>query len=104
VSSSDAAVPDPHVIVLFGALGDLSRRKLLPGLFRLDRAGLMPSEYRVLGTSRRGGSAEGFREFARQAIGDGADGESWQRFAQRLDFSAFSAEQPEPLGDGIENL
>ncbi|MBV9916440.1 MAG: glucose-6-phosphate dehydrogenase [Solirubrobacterales bacterium] len=101
MSSSNVAVPDPHVIVLFGALGDLSRRKLLPGLFRLDRAGLMPSEYRVLGTSRRGGSAEDFREFARRAVGGGADGESWQRFAQRLAFSAFSAEQPEPLSEAI---
>ena len=36
-----ATVPDPHVIVLCGALGDLSRRKLLPGLYRLHHAGLM---------------------------------------------------------------
>ena len=34
--------PDDHVIVMFGATGDLARRKLLPGLFRLAVAGLMP--------------------------------------------------------------
>src|SRR4051812_503012 len=56
MASDGAAVPDPHVIVLFGALGDLSRRKLLPGLFHLERAGLMPQDYRILGTSRRGGT------------------------------------------------
>ena len=62
VSRSDgAAVPDDHVIVLFGALGDLSRRKLLPGLFHLDRAGLMPAGYRIIGTSRSGGTDEDFR-------------------------------------------
>ena len=40
----------PHVIVLFGATGDLARRKLLPGLFHLSQAGLLP-ECRIVGTS-----------------------------------------------------
>ena len=70
--SDGAAVPDDHVIVLFGALGDLSRRKLLPGLFHLDRAGLMPERYKVIGTSRKGGSEDDFRAVARTAIGDAA--------------------------------
>jgi len=37
--------PDNHVIVMFGATGDLARRKLLPGLFHLAAAGLMPDRY-----------------------------------------------------------
>ena len=40
--------PDNHVIVLFGATGDLAKRKLLPGLFHLHAAGLLPKEYRTL--------------------------------------------------------
>src|SRR4051794_35707486 len=88
-------------MVLFGALGDLSRRKLLPGLFHLERAGLMPEDYRVIGTSRRGGSAAAFREVARRAIGDGAAGEQWEGFAQRLGFSAFSGEEPGELLDAV---
>ena len=43
--------PDDHVIVLFGATGDLARRKLLPGLFDLAKAGLMPAHYRIIGSS-----------------------------------------------------
>ena len=43
--------PDPHVIVLFGATGDLAKRKLLPGLYHLYVAGLMPPEFRIIGTS-----------------------------------------------------
>ena len=39
------ACPDTHVIVVFGATGDLARRKLLPGLFHLAAAGLMPDRY-----------------------------------------------------------
>jgi glucose-6-phosphate 1-dehydrogenase len=45
--------PDNHVIVVFGATGDLARRKLLPGLFHLAAAGLMPDRYRIIGSSRR---------------------------------------------------
>jgi glucose-6-phosphate 1-dehydrogenase len=101
VSRSDgAAVPGDHVIVLFGALGDLARRKLLPGLFHLDRAGLMPAEYRIIGTSRSGGSDDDFRRAARAAVGDAA-GETWERFAQRLSFSAFRADDPEPLRQAV---
>jgi glucose-6-phosphate 1-dehydrogenase len=41
---------DPHVIVLFGATGDLAKRKLLPGLFHLSRAGMLP-DCRIVATS-----------------------------------------------------
>ena len=101
MTAGGAAIPDPHIIVLFGALGDLSRRKLLPGLFHLESAGLMPGDYRVIGTSRRGGTAEDFREVARRAVGDGAGGEAWERFAARLSFSAFRAEEPGDLVQAI---
>ncbi|MCW3044714.1 MAG: glucose-6-phosphate dehydrogenase, partial [Actinobacteria bacterium] len=40
----------PHVLVLFGATGDLARRKLLPGLLHLIQAGLLP-ECQIVGTS-----------------------------------------------------
>ena len=42
--------PRPYVIVLFGASGDLARRKLLPGLLHLSLAGLVP-DCRIIGTS-----------------------------------------------------
>ena len=59
--------PDEHVIVLFGATGDLARPKLLPGLFSLDQARLMPERYRIVGTSRDPIDDEGFRGFAHAA-------------------------------------
>ena len=46
-------VPDPCVIVIFGATGDLTRRKILPAIYNLRRAGLLPPETTVLGFSRR---------------------------------------------------
>jgi glucose-6-phosphate 1-dehydrogenase len=42
---------DDRVIVLFGATGDLARRKLLPGLFHLHVSGLLPREYRIVGSA-----------------------------------------------------
>jgi glucose-6-phosphate 1-dehydrogenase len=43
--------PQPHVIVLFGATGDLARRKLLPAMLHLQSAGLMP-EFELVGAGR----------------------------------------------------
>jgi glucose-6-phosphate 1-dehydrogenase len=103
VSRADgAAIPEDHTIVLYGASGDLARRKLLPGLFHLHHAGLMPERYRIVGTSRRGGTDEDFKAIARDAVGDGANGEEWERFASRLAFSAFSADEPDPLREALE--
>jgi glucose-6-phosphate 1-dehydrogenase len=56
----------PHVIVLFGATGDLARRKLLPGLLRLSQAGLLP-ESRIIGTSLDDIDVDAFRKIARAA-------------------------------------
>ncbi|HKQ17946.1 MAG TPA: glucose-6-phosphate dehydrogenase, partial [Solirubrobacterales bacterium] len=56
----------PHVVVLFGAAGDLAKRKLLPGLFHLSGAGLIP-DCRIIGTSLEELDDEAFRELARAA-------------------------------------
>jgi glucose-6-phosphate 1-dehydrogenase len=53
--------PDNHIIVLFGATGDLARRKLLPGLYHLFAAGLLPEGCRIVGTARRALASEQFR-------------------------------------------
>ncbi|HEY8535652.1 MAG TPA: glucose-6-phosphate dehydrogenase, partial [Vicinamibacterales bacterium] len=61
-----AATPPPPappcVMVIFGASGDLTRRKLVPALFNLRRNGLLPDEFAVLGVARRGMTDEQLRE------------------------------------------
>jgi glucose-6-phosphate 1-dehydrogenase len=57
----------PQVVVLFGATGDLARRKLLPGLFHLTSAGFIPG-CRIVGVSLDDTDAEGFRRIARAAL------------------------------------
>ena len=69
MSTNGGPRPDNHVIVLFGATGDLARRKLLPGLFHLHAAGLLPKDYRIIGSARKSSAMtdEQFRAHARQA-------------------------------------
>ncbi len=57
----------PHVVVLFGATGDLARRKLLPGLTRLLLSELAP-DIQIVGTSLEDYDTESFREFARSSV------------------------------------
>jgi glucose-6-phosphate 1-dehydrogenase len=84
----------PHVMVLFGATGDLARRKLLPGMFHLAQAGLLP-ECRIIGTSLDDLDDEGFRDFARAALKEfshhGFLEEEWKEFAGHLFFVCQAA-------------
>ena len=86
----------PHVIVLFGATGDLAKRKLLPGLMHLSIAGLLP-ECRIVGTSLDDLSVEGFRNLARRACEEfsrhGSLAAHWDEFAPKLRYVGNSAEQ-----------
>lgn len=87
----------PHVLVLFGASGDLAKRKLFPGLFRLHRAGLLP-DIRIIGTGRHSpGTDEEFR--ASVAPGDGEDG--WAEFAEGIRFVVSSADDGDDLAAAV---
>jgi glucose-6-phosphate 1-dehydrogenase len=99
------ARPENHVIVLFGATGDLARRKLLPGLFHLAVAGLMPDRYQIIGSSRRSLTDEQFREHARQAIAEFGStkpaGAAWEAFQRRLSFASADPAHTFPLVEAI---
>jgi glucose-6-phosphate 1-dehydrogenase len=89
-------VPADHVVVLFGANGDLSKRKLLPGMFHLFEAGLMPRHFRVIGSSRTALSDEEFRSLAREAVQEFGrmppTGAAWEVFERSLSYSATDSE------------
>ena len=97
--------PDDHVIVMFGATGDLARRKLLPGLFRLAAAGLMPDRYQIVGSARRGLTGEQFREHARQAVADFGtikpEGDAWDAFQRSLSFASAEPGRTEALAAAV---
>ena len=100
--------PGDHVIVLFGATGDLAKRKLLPGMFHLAVAGLLPHKYRIIGTSpaKFAISTEEFREHARQACQDFCiskpTGEPWADFSEHLSFASSDPDNYAPLTEEIE--
>jgi glucose-6-phosphate 1-dehydrogenase len=78
--------PGPGAIVIFGASGDLTMRKLLPSLFQLAQAGLLPDNFFILGFARSPlGGTEGFRQQARAAIqaAEKADAQVVDAFCQR---------------------
>src|ERR1043165_7146860 len=63
----DTDALDPHVIVVFGATGDLAKRKLLPGLAYLDQSELAP-DIHIVATSLEDLRQDEFRELAKEAI------------------------------------
>ncbi|HEX2294209.1 MAG TPA: glucose-6-phosphate dehydrogenase [Actinomycetota bacterium] len=80
--------PDPCVVVIFGASGDLTARKLLPALFNLRREGLVPEQTSVLGTARTKMSDAEFATNMRKATTDHSrvepTAETWGGFADNL--------------------
>jgi glucose-6-phosphate 1-dehydrogenase len=101
-SDQQQAMPTPadQVIVLFGATGDLAKRKLLPGMYHLMRSGLMPERFRIIGVARRPLGEEEFRQLALDSIrGSGrrsGDKEAWERFSDSLRFAG--------VGEGFGEL
>jgi glucose-6-phosphate 1-dehydrogenase len=114
-------VPDNHVIVLFGATGDLAKRKIIPGLFHLASAGLLPERYRIIGSapSAFAVGTDAFRLYARDAVqrfgSNPPEGELWDQFEDSLSFAAaepddFSAlhvavsRAETEIGEGVRRL
>lgn len=83
---SQVRVPEPCVLVIFGATGDLTHRKLIPALYRLAARGLMPPYFAVVGFARRPKTTAEFRAEMRKAVeSDGpVEGVLWDRFEQGL--------------------
>src|SRR4051812_118988 len=93
----------PHVIILFGATGDLSRRKLIPGLTHLALSALAP-DIEVIGTSLEELDDNQFRAFASQALDEFSHrpltNEQWDTFAEKLCYVPQSA-GPEGLAAAV---
>ena len=87
----------PQVVVLFGATGDLARRKLLPGLVHLATAGFIP-DWRIVGVSLDDMDAAGFKALARSALEEFGSRKlsdaQWESFAPTLDYVPLSAGAP----------
>ena len=96
----------PVTVVLFGATGDLSRRKLLPGLLHLFESGLL-KDLQVVGTSLDDHTRESFVAFAHDAVcefsGDDGDMAAWPEFSKRLHW-APGKDGPAGLREVVEKV
>jgi len=96
----------PHVLVLFGATGDLARRKLFPGFYHLAAAGRLPEEYAVIGSGRHSpGSDEEFRDQLREGLQDSVedlDTEVAEKLLGRVSFQTSDADDGADLAAAVQ--
>ncbi len=87
---------EPFDLIIFGATGDLARRKILPGLYRRFAAGQIPPQSRIIGAARSEMDHDGFRAFAAEAITEFVDASKRSeaeiaRFTERLFYVTLDA-------------
>ncbi|BEQ16056.1 glucose-6-phosphate dehydrogenase [Desulfoferula mesophila] len=88
--------PEDCAVVIFGASGDLTGRKLVPALYRLFASGATPEHFYICGAARSEMSREQFQDKMRQAVESrGLDMGAWQAFADRLHYQAVVYDQVE---------
>jgi glucose-6-phosphate 1-dehydrogenase len=97
--------PSNRVLVVFGATGDLAARKLFPGFFHLYRQGLMPEDFRIIGSGRHSpGTDDEFRQRINTALQEHGRcelDEHWDVFADRLSFVVSSADDGADLARAV---
>ena len=116
---NSAEVPDdelghpapPCIMVIFGACGDLTKRKLIPALYNLSKSNLLPLNFAIIGVSLQESTHEAFRAKATRDIHEFATGEvddaSWDWFKSRLYYLSGDFEDPElfkNLGDLLQKV
>jgi glucose-6-phosphate 1-dehydrogenase len=100
-AQSAERIPEPTAVVIFGASGDLTKRKLLPALYHLEQSGLLPSEFAVVGVARRPLQDE-FRKDMRDGIlqfGGVKEGDSrLDEFMAKVSYHAMNFDDAEGYG------
>ncbi len=98
LGACEEPVPSPCAMVIFGASGDLTARKLVPALYRLSKEGLLSENFFVMGLARTKMIDGAYRELMREAVERAGifEERSWKIFAQRLyyrslDYSASAS-------------
>ncbi len=92
-------LPEPQIIVIFGASGDLTQRKLVPALYKLRQQRRIYPETTIVGVARRDWSDQYFRDKMREGIEQFSDGigseDLWQDFSQGLFYCSGDIDNPE---------
>jgi glucose-6-phosphate 1-dehydrogenase len=106
--STAATPPTPCHLVLFGITGDLSRRKLLPALYQLERANLLHTDTRILGLGRSPMSADDFRNLVLTALeqfgGVTLEHQALLRLQRRMHYQHLNFDEAEHYGSLQESF
>ena len=107
-SSENTSEPlPPVVLVLFGATGDLAKRKLLPGLYRLLAAGRLPQEWALVGSGRHDPEGD-YRDHVRDAVtefvGDELDQDLLATMLERIHFQTSNADDGSELAAMVQRI
>ena len=99
---SSRKTPDPFALVVFGASGDLTSRKLVPAVFRLFCDGLLPDGTSIVGYARSNKTDRSFRDELRESTrasltctGRPVDDKTWAKFASRIHYHRGSYDSPD---------
>lgn len=91
----------PLTLIIFGASGDLTARKLVPSLYRLQRKGRLPADLTIVGVSRSDLGNDGFRKRMEEAVREHASkqwsDDAWSEFSKRLFYEAGDATKIEDV-------
>ncbi|MFL5720209.1 MAG: hypothetical protein ACJ778_06990, partial [Chloroflexota bacterium] len=92
-------VPDPSIVVLFGATGDLAHRKVIPAMYQLWRTNLLPHEFMLLAIGRRPYDDDTFRNEIRGALEKYSrvlplDEGAWKAFSHRVAYQRCDFDDP----------
>lgn len=87
----------PFTILIFGASGDLTRRKLVPSLYSLDREGLLEGCLRIVGIGRTPLSDEAFKSQLKEGVAEfgGKDPEDWRDFSGKIEYQEGGYDDPQ---------
>lgn len=91
---------DPCILVIFGATGDLTARKLMPAIYNLKREGGLPANFACIGFARREKTHEQFREEMKKAVSEHSrvkplDEDLWKTFEANLYYHKSEFHEPE---------
>jgi len=92
-------IPEPQILTIFGASGDLTQRKLIPAIYQMYLERKLPPELTIVGVARREWSHDYFRSRLREGIEDFGGGlqseQIWETFAKGLFYCSGNIDQPE---------
>lgn len=103
------SVPDikklPSVFVIFGATGDLARKKIFPSFFELFKNGLLPEKFKIIAAARSPFTTDQFLQIVKETVD--AKGKDWDKFANLIEYFQCDVEQDinlDKLEDKLEGI